>query len=85
MNGEDVNRSRHLIGDRIGRRLSFSDMSKLVGLSPANGADTFRKWETNGSSGPGGAVLEIMVLGLVHEASDVREFFRGEIVRRLDA
>lgn len=63
MTGPDLKELRHELGDAIGRRLSLADMAKIVGLAPANGADTIRKWEEGaGPSGPVAAQLEILQL-----------------------
>jgi hypothetical protein len=44
MTGAELKQLRHDLGDAIGRRLSVTDMAKICGLAPANGADTWRKW-----------------------------------------
>ena len=45
MTGPELKDLREDLGAAIGRRLSVADMAKLVGLAPANGADTWRKWK----------------------------------------
>src|SRR6266700_3833850 len=60
MTGAQLKRLRHDLGDAIGRRLSVADMAKLCGLAPANGADTWRKWEEG--EGPSGPVAALMSL-----------------------
>ena len=61
MTGPELKQLRHDLGDAIGRRLSLADMAKLCGLAPANGADTWRKWEDGaGPSGPVAALLSIL-------------------------
>ena len=63
MTGSELKDLRHSLGDAIGRRLSLADMAKLCGLAPANGADTWRKWEDGaGPSGPVAALMSILRL-----------------------
>lgn len=63
MTGPELKQLREDLGETIGRRLSVADMAKLCGLAPANGADTWRKWEDGaGPSGPVTAQLELLQL-----------------------
>lgn len=63
MTGAELKQLRHDIGEAIGKRLSVADMARICGLAPANGADTWRKWEDGaGPSGPVAAQLEILQL-----------------------
>jgi hypothetical protein len=63
MTGDELKDLREELGHAIGRRLSTADMAKIVGLAPANGADTWRKWEAGaGPSGPVAAQLELLQL-----------------------
>ena len=63
MTGAELKDLRHDLGDAIGRRLSVAAMAKICGLAPANGGDTWRKWEDGaGPSGPVGAQLELLRL-----------------------
>lgn len=63
MTGPELKQLREDIGSAIGKRLSVADMARIVGLAPANGADTIRKWEEGaGPSGPVAAQLELLQL-----------------------
>jgi hypothetical protein len=63
--GAELKQLREDLGAAIGRPLSVADMAKLSGLAPAGGADTIRRWEVAGPSGP---VAEL--LGILAMASD---------------
>jgi hypothetical protein len=65
MTGPELKQLREDLGDAIGRALSAADMAKLSGLPSGIGADTIRKWEVTGPSGP---VAEL--LGILAMASD---------------
>jgi hypothetical protein len=66
MTGPELKQLREDLGEAIGRSLSAADMAKLSGLTPGIvGADTIRKWEVTGPSGP---VAEL--LGILAMASD---------------
>ena len=52
MTGAELKRLRGHLGEAIGRPLSVADMAKLCGLEGSDGADTIRKWEITGPSGP---------------------------------
>jgi len=58
MTGPELKQLREDIGAAIGRRLSVADMAKIAGLAPANGGDTWRKWEDG--AGPSGPVATLM-------------------------
>jgi hypothetical protein len=60
--GSEIKQLRIDLGDAIGRSLSVADMAKLCGLAPDNGADTIRKWEVSGPSGPAGELLRILAM-----------------------
>jgi hypothetical protein len=60
--GPELKQLRQDLGDAIGRRLSVADMAKLCGLETRNGADTMRKWEVTGPSGPAGKLLHILAM-----------------------
>lgn len=61
MTGAELKQLRTDLGDAIGRRLSVADMAKIVGLAPANGAETWRKWEDGaGPSGPVAALMSVL-------------------------
>jgi hypothetical protein len=65
MTGPELKQLREDLGEAIGRPLSAADMAKLSGLPPAGAADTIRRWEVSGPSGP---VAEL--LGILAMASD---------------
>jgi hypothetical protein len=60
--GPELRQLRDDLGKAIGRPLSAADMAKLCDLPPANGADTIRKWEVTGPSGPAGELLRILAM-----------------------
>ena len=51
---------REHLGEAIGRPLSVADMAKLCGLEGPDGADTIRKWEVTGPTGPVAELLRIL-------------------------
>src|SRR5580698_3408724 len=53
---------RQDLGEAIGRPLSAADMAKLCGLDQQEGADTIRRWEVTGPSGPAGKLLGILAM-----------------------
>ncbi len=62
MTGSELKQLRQDLGEAIGRSLSASDMAKLCGLAPESGADTIRRWEVKGPSGPAGELLRILAM-----------------------
>jgi DNA-binding transcriptional regulator YiaG len=60
--GPELKQLRQDLGDAIGRPLSAADMAKLCGLEPKEGADTIRRWEVSGPSGPAGKLLAILAM-----------------------
>ena len=62
MTGAELKQLREDLGEAIGRSLSAADMAKLSGLPPAGAADTIRKWEVTGPSGPAGELLGILAM-----------------------
>jgi hypothetical protein len=62
MTGPELKQLRQDLGDAIGRPLSAADMAKLSGLPPEGGADTIRKWEVKGPSGPVSELLGILAM-----------------------
>jgi len=72
--GPELKQLRQDLGDAIGRSLSAADMAKLCGLEGRDGADTIRRWEVTGPSGPAGKLLHILAM-----ASD-----RHPILRQTD-
>lgn len=62
MTGPELKQLREDLGDAIGRPLSAADMAKLSGLPQAGGADTIRRWEVTGPSGPVSELLGILAM-----------------------
>jgi len=60
--GLELKQLREDLGDAIGRSLSAAEMAKLCGLAPGDGADTIRKWEVTGPSGPATELLRILAM-----------------------
>jgi hypothetical protein len=60
--GPELKQLRNDLGEAIGRSLSVADMAKLCGLAPHDGADTIRRWEVRGPSGPAGELLRILAM-----------------------
>jgi hypothetical protein len=60
--GPELKQLREDLGDAIGRSLSAAEMAKLCGLAPGNGADTIRKWEVTGPTGPAAEQLRILAM-----------------------
>lgn len=61
MTGPELRQLRNDLGDAIGRSLSASEMAKLCGLPPSS-ADTIRRWEVTGPSGPAAELLRILAM-----------------------
>jgi DNA-binding transcriptional regulator YiaG len=59
--GPELKQLRKDLGDAIGRSLSAADMAKLCGLAPGD-ADTVRRWEVSGPSGPAAELLRILAM-----------------------
>ena len=62
MTGAELKKLREHLGEAIGQPLSVADMAKLCGLPPSDGADTIRKWEVTGPSGPVKELLRILAM-----------------------
>jgi hypothetical protein len=63
MTGPELKQLREDLGEAIGRPLSVDDMARLSGLAPGKvGADTIRKWEVTGPSGPVAELLGILAM-----------------------
>ncbi len=62
MTGSELKQLRTDLGEAIGKTLSAADMAKLCGLAPGSGADTIRRWEVAGPSGPAGELLRILAM-----------------------
>ena len=65
MTGSELKRLREHLGEAIGRPLSAADMAKLCGLT-AESADTVRRWEVTGPSGPAAELLRILAMASDH-------------------
>lgn len=61
MTGSELKKLRADLGSAIGRELTAGDMAKLCGL-PAGSADTIRRWEVSGPSGPAAELLRILAM-----------------------
>ena len=60
--GTELKQLRQDLGEAIGRPISAADMAKLCGLDPKEGADTIRRWEVSGPSGPADKLLGILAM-----------------------
>jgi hypothetical protein len=60
--GAELKQLRADLGEAIGKNLSASDMGKLCGLAAGSGADTIRRWEVSGPSGPASELLRILAM-----------------------
>src|SRR5579862_4531969 len=59
--GPELKQLRQDLGEAIGRSLTAADMAKLCGLDPTE-ADTIRRWEVTGPSGPADKLLTILAM-----------------------
>jgi len=73
MTGAELKQLRTDLSEAIGRPLSVSDMAKLCGLSASDGADTIRRWEVAGPSGP--VVERLRILAMASERYPILENF----------
>jgi len=71
--GAELKQLRKDLGEAIDRPLSAADMAKLCGLPPASGADTVRRWEVTGPSGP--AAERLRILSMASERYPILEKF----------
>jgi len=62
MTGPELKQLRADLGEAIGRELTAADMAKLCGLAASGGADTIRRWEVAGPSGPAAELLRILAM-----------------------
>ena len=62
MTGQELKKLREDLGEAIGQPLTVADMAKLCGLPDADGANTIRKWEVTGPSGPVAELLRILAM-----------------------
>jgi hypothetical protein len=60
--GPELKQLRQDLSDAIGRPLSAADMARLCGLAPDGGADTIRRWQVSGPSGPARELLRILAM-----------------------
>jgi hypothetical protein len=65
MTGTELKLLRQHLGEAIGRELSAADMARLCGL-PNESADTIRRWEVTGPSGPAAELLRILAMASEH-------------------
>ena len=62
MTGPELKQLRQDLSDALGQALTAADMARLCGLEPKAGADTVRRWEVTGPSGPAGKLLGILAM-----------------------
>ena len=62
MTGQELKKLREDLGEAIGHPLTVADMAQLCGLPLAEGANTIRKWEVTGPSGPVAELLRILAM-----------------------
>jgi hypothetical protein len=60
--GPELKKLREDLAEAIGHPLTVADMAKLCGLPPEDGANTIRKWEVTGPSGPVAELLRILAM-----------------------
>jgi hypothetical protein len=71
LTGAELKLIRQALCANVGRSLSSADMAKMVGLAPNGGADTWRKWEEDGASGPVATLMSILAYAcLEHPVPD---------------
>jgi hypothetical protein len=80
LTGPEFKQLRKDLGEAIGRELSAADMAKLCGLPPASGADTIRRWEVSGPSGP--VAERLRVLAMASDRYPILEKF--DVFNRFD-
>ena len=73
--GAELKKLRAHLGEAIGQPLSVADMAKLCGLPASDGADTIRKWEVTGPTGPVAELLRILAMASDHYP--ILEMFNG--------
>jgi hypothetical protein len=61
MTGPELKQLRADLSEAIGKQLTAADMAKLCGLSTSS-ADTIRRWEVAGPSGPAAELLRILAM-----------------------
>jgi hypothetical protein len=60
--GPELKKLREDLAEAIGQKLSAADMARLCGLTDADGANTVRKWEVTGPTGPVSELLRILAM-----------------------
>ncbi len=73
MTGPELRQLRTDLSEAIGKELSAADMAKLCGLPDTGGANTIRRWEVTGPSGPATKLLR--VLAMASERYPILEHF----------
>src|SRR3954468_15959805 len=71
--GPEFKQLRADLGEAIGRELATADMAKLCGLPRTGGADTIRRWEISGPTGP--VAERLRVLAMASERYPILEKF----------
>lgn len=80
MNGAEFKQLRKDLSEAVGRELTAADMAKLCGVPAEGGADTIRRWEVTGPSGP--VAQRLRVLAMASERYPILEKF--DIFNRFD-
>jgi hypothetical protein len=62
MTGPELKQLREDLGEAIGRPLTAADLGRLCGLTADNAADTIRRWQVSGPSGPAAELLRILAM-----------------------
>jgi hypothetical protein len=84
MTGAELKKLRDDLGSAIGRPLSVADMARLCGLPPGS-ADTIRRWEVTGPTGPAAELLRILAMASDrHPILDNFDVFDRHDVREQD-
>jgi hypothetical protein len=60
--GPEFKQLRIDLGEAIGRPLTPADMARLCSLPQTSGADTIRRWEVKGPTGPVAERLRILAM-----------------------
>ena len=60
--GPEFKQLRADLAEAIGRELTAADMAKLCGLPRTGGADTIRRWEVAGPTGPVAERLRVLAM-----------------------
>ena len=73
MTGPELKQLRIDLGEAVGRQLTAADMAKLCGLPRPGGADTIRRWEVTGPTGP--VTERLRVLAMASERYPILDKF----------